>query len=352
MSSSNQYIACSNCFFDQGLKLNAQALGVESPGRCINCGNEYGKKLTKELLIQLSHQFFVWGSFHRTKYGGSPIIQFNDRQQGGQIPFSYPLSLDAKLIEKLCEIGFFYSGPRLWMIGEIEPLNDLQKKNSRRLIIDRILKEYPTVVLEPGQLFYRVRKAPSHPENQKEYDSPPFGIGGGGRFGSDNFKVLYGSPNLELCVHECRFSAEDELYVATLSATKSLKLLNLSYILQENVAEFESLDISLHMLFFAGKHSYKIARDIAQKAHAEGYDGIVYPSYFSELHTGVMPLRTSYGLSHRIIPQFSDIESALSIPNYAIFGDPIEEGKLTVRCINKMIIKKIGYEFHFGPIIL
>jgi hypothetical protein len=36
---------------------------------------------------------------------------------------------------------------------------------------------------------------------------------------------MYASPDLEVCVHECRVTAEDDLYVATLGAVSSLRVL-------------------------------------------------------------------------------------------------------------------------------
>ena len=75
---------------------------------------------------------------------------------------------------------------------------------------------------------------------------------------------MYGSQDLPVCVHECRVTAEDELYVATLSPTRDLKLLDLSVLLrEEDGTEFDSLDMAVHMLFLAGKHSYEISRDSA-----------------------------------------------------------------------------------------
>ena len=236
------------------------------------------------------------------------------------------------------------------MIGEIEPLKQLQEPSTRNSIIDRILNEYPSKTLDPENLFYRVRKAPASPDNHSEYDSPPIGVTGNGRLDAEDFRVLYASPDLEVCVHECRFSAEDELYVATLDTTKPVRLLNLTAIPKEEVTEFESLDISINMLFLASKHSYEIARQLAERARDEGFDGLIYPSYFSELRTGVIPLRTTYGLSNRRIPQYQEIEEALAVPNYAIFGRPIEEGKIRVRCINKIVISRVEYGFHFGPV--
>lgn len=72
--------------------------------------------------------------------------------------------------------------------------------------------------------------------------------------------MLYASDDLELCVHECRVTAEDELYVATLSPREDLQLLNLAALIEEDVTELESLDFAVHMLFLAGNHSHKVSR--------------------------------------------------------------------------------------------
>ena len=78
--------------------------------------------------------------------------------------------------------------------------------------------------------------------------------------------------------------------------------LNLTALLKEDTTEFESLDMSVPMLFLAGKHSYKLTRDIAQAARVAEFDGLVYPSYFSLLRIGERPFETVYGISHRRIP--------------------------------------------------
>jgi hypothetical protein len=100
---------------------------------------------------------------------------------------------------------------------------------------------------------------------------------------------------------------------------------------EENATEFESLDMAVHMLFLAGKHSYDITRDIARAVHFAGYDGVVYASYFSLLRTGGMPFQTTYGISHRRFPQLHEHEKAKTIPNLALFGRPIEERNVEVR---------------------
>ncbi|MCR9260903.1 MAG: RES family NAD+ phosphorylase [Pseudomonadaceae bacterium] len=277
-------------------------------------------------------------------------MQFNTHQQTS-IDVPDWLKEDVTLIEETLGIGLFHYGPRLWMIGEVEPLKELQIESQRANIVKRVLAEYPGWLLRPGDLNYRVRKAPGIPEADDEYDSPPEQYMGSGRFGPSGISVLYSSPDLQVCLHECRVSAEDELYVATLDPTKTLRLLNLSVILtHEETSEFESLDMAMHMLFMAGNHSYDIAADIAKAAYKSGYDGLVYPSYFSTLRTGMLPLATTYGISHRRIPEYQPIEQLGAVPNIALFGRPIEQNLLKVKCINKVILRQVEYNAHFGPV--
>lgn len=348
---SAQFVACSQCFTDRGLSLDAEQIGIEDSSLCPNCGSATGNKLPEAALEALAHRFFVWGSLLRCEYGAAPLIQFN-KQRDTSIDVSPWLKADIKIFERILGIGFFGYGPRLWMVGEVEPLKALQRAKSKASIVERILREYPSKYIESDTSFYRIRKAPKVPSEPLEYDSPPSSLAGTGRFDSSDFPILYASPDLEVCVHECRVTAEDDLYVSTLIPTRQLKFLDLSILLREDqhVTEFESLDMAVHMLFLAGNHSYQITRDIAVAACISGFDGLVYPSYFSLLRIGAMPFQTVYGISHRRIPQLQEHEEAYAIPNLAIFGSPIEERKIEVQCINRLILNRVGYDFHFGPV--
>jgi len=244
--------ACSECFQDNGLRLDAERIGVADNSACPNCGSVTGNKLTQDLVEALAHRFFVWGTLRRCEYGAAPLVQFN-RSQSTSIKTSPWFEQDIRLIERTLGIGFFYYGPRLWMIGEVEPLKDLREPTSRASIIKRILSKYPTTRLHATECFYRIRKDPRKPENPGEYDSSPLEFVGTGRLDSPEFPVLYGSQDLPVCVHECHVSAEDQVYVATFLPTRDLKLLDLSALLrEEHVTEFESLDLAVHMLFLAG----------------------------------------------------------------------------------------------------
>lgn len=343
-------VACSNCFVDTGLQIDAERLGIDVPGDCPNCGAHGHKQLSTAALGALAHRYFVWGSIWRARYGAAPRIQFNEHQKTS-IDLKPWLRADVALIEQHLKVGFFYYGPRLWMLGEIEPLKALQKARTRLHIVERILREYPERLLQLDECFYRIRINPSKPAEPSQYDSPPAGFAGRGRLDVKGRPVLYGSCDLDVCIHECRVTAEDEVFVATIHPTKTLRLLDLSKLLKEaeGITEFESLDLTVHMLFLAGRHAYRITRAISEAARAAGFDGIVYPSYFSLLRLGQMPFQTVYGISTRRIDEFANHEQSKTIPNLALFGNPIATGSVSVKCIDRLIISRVTYDHHFGP---
>ena len=344
----NQPVACSNCFEDQGLRICSWHIGEVADSKCPRCGLSNGRKLSADTLCELAHRFFVWGSLHKYEYGASPVIQFNESQKTS-IRVSPWLLNDVKIFENILGIRFFYYGPRLWMIGDIEPLNDLQNSRKQPKIIDRILKRYPSRELDKLTNLYRIRKNPAQPNAFSDYDSPPNNVTPHGRLDSKHISALYASENIDVCIHECRVTAEDEIFMATLRPLRSLRMLDLTVLLKEEANEFESLDLAVHMLFLAGQHTYRITRNLAVAAKKIGYDGIIYPSYFSLLHNGIMPFQTIYGISHRLFPQLQDYEQSTAIANVAIFGRPIETGRVEVKCINRLILTRVSYDFLFGP---
>jgi RES domain len=347
---------CSDCFSDQGLKLDAAALGIERGVACRQCKSLVGKKLHRGAVWALTRRYFMWGSLHRAKYGAAPEVAFNDLRPT-DIKTPGWLEPDVRLIENAIGVGLFHYGPRLWMIGQVYPLLDLQDSSKRAAVIQRVLNEYPAAQLGAKETFYRIRKNPSNPERSDEYDSPPkpastAGLSGRahGRLDSSSLSILYGSQDLQVCLHECRVSAEDNTFVATIAPKRDFRLLDLSFLLEEDKTEFESLDMAIHMLFLAAEHSYDICRQIAIAAAGAGYDGLIYPSYFSMLRTGSMPFETTFGISHRIWPAFRNYERAKIIPNLALFGRPLEEGKVEVRCIDRIVLRQVEYVVHYGPV--
>lgn len=320
-------LACSNCFIDAGLKLDAARLGIKDISNCTNCGSVDGMKLDSDLLHDLAFQYFVQGASFRTEYGGAPPIQYNE-YHFGQDDLNVPawLENDLMLLGKMLRIGFFHYGPRLWTLGEIVPLQELQRSDTREKVIKKILAQFPSVLLPPKTSYYRLRKNPETPSASSEYDTPPDEFLGTGRLDSTAVPVLYASQDLEACVHECRVTVEDALYVGSISLTREITLLDLTAEIHEEETEFESLQITIHFLFSAASHSYEILRDIAKAARVAEFDGILYPSYFSQVH-----------------------RQDETVKNVAIFGRPIAEVTVTVDCIDRVILKKVIYDIHFGP---
>ena len=352
MTNDNEILLCSDCFVDEGLRIDAEKRGLDQQDDCPSCNSSKGRKLTRKHIKGIAWRFFVSGTTIRCEYGAAPVIQCNEYHYGkSDISPSSWLENDIKLIEDAVEIGFFHYGPRLWMVGQVDPLINLQDPIKRTKVIDRVLKEYPAKALEKNTKFYRLRTNPKCPSDQMEYDSPPEALLGSGRLCSSTFPVMYGSQDIDICIHECRATVEDDIYVATLKTNQELRILDLTCALEEDCTEFESLDMAIHMLFLARSHSYEISRAIALAARDAGFDGIIYPSFFSLIRTGGHPFETSYGLSlRRFHPERDKYVEAYTIQNLALFGHPLQKGLVRAECINRLILTQVGYKGHFGPV--
>ena len=150
-------VLCSDCFTDHGLRIDAERFGIPHALPCPNCGTTGTKKLTPYLVRALASQFFVRGSVHRSAYGSVPLVQFNElRFQDGNYDGPQWLKNDVALISEKGRIGLFHYRPRIWMLGYIEPLEDLQIPARRGSVIDRILKEYPERTLPKGEFIYHL----------------------------------------------------------------------------------------------------------------------------------------------------------------------------------------------------
>lgn len=275
----------------------------------------------------------------------------NDAQSPGQVRFPGGLEKDARMLEAETGMRLFEYGPRWWMFGEITPLKELQERKTRDSVLRRIVDEFPGYRLCEDEPIYRLRRDPSNHLDHDEFDSPPTEYLGHGRLDSTDLPILYASRDAEVCIHECRTTVEDKLFMATLKTTSTLRLLDLSACIQDHWSEFESLDLAVHMMFMAGPHSYEICRDLTRYAKGVGFDGVVYPSYFTTTRLGRDPFPTYLGISERKIPDFPQIARFYTIPNVALFGYPVKEGKVVVNSINRVILRRVKYELQFGPCV-
>lgn len=300
--------------------------GIDNKLKCENCGKFEGLLISKNSLDELAYKYFVEGTYYNTEYGGSPLVKYNEHQET-DVDFGKYLNGDIKIFEDFLKVGFFYYAPRLFMLGEIEPLEKLNNKNESLSVLNEIIEKFPTVKLTTKDYFYRLRTNPELSHLESEYDSPPIRYSGKGRLDDKDFNVLYGSKNIEICFHECRISLIDNIYIAKLRPKKTLKLLNLNSLISESNTEFESLGLSIHFIFRAEDHSYDICRRIAKFTFNKGFDGIIFPSYFSKVKEE-------------------------TIPNIALFGKPIRDNKVKVESIDRARINTVKYDYSFGPLII
>lgn len=344
-------LLCTDCFQDEGLRLAAVPLGVNIPAECPNCHSMNGLKLSGTGLRHLMSRYFSSGSIVRCDYGGFPAFVCNELRQT-EISVPIWLQADLELLSAKSGRNVIPYGPRAWMYGEVAPLKKMLDPSTQNEIFERISAEYPTKILAATDRFYRVRINVSSPESIDQYDSPPMEFCGKGRLESPDFPVMYGSQDLHVCIHECRSTADDDIFVATLVPNSTLRLLDLAVILPEDssVTEFESLDLAVHMLFLAKAHSYPLTRSLAKFLGEKGFDGVLYPSYFSLLRTGARLFETVYGMSIRRIEQAKKYASGHVIPNVGLFGRPLADGKVSITCIDKVILERAQYDINFGPV--
>ena len=320
-------IACVECFTDTGMVMEARKLAVSVPGKCPCCNSVCEFKLDLDRVHELAANYFVHGSVFYATYGGANAIQFNEYHfEKTDIDVPAWLKADMQLLEMLLGVGFFHYAPRMYRLGHTTPIQQLEDPQTRGAVIADVLSKFPVREMQPGERIFRLRKNPEYPERADMYCSPPEGCAAGGRMDSPDFPVLYGSQDIDICIHECRVTVEDQLYLGSLAVSQTLRLLDLSAQLNDDPDPFESLYISMRLLFTGSTRIYPIIRAIATAAKSAGFHGIIYPSYFSRIHHS------------------TDI-----IENIAVFGRPIREGRLKLLCSDRLRLSKVLYEYQFGP---
>ena len=322
---------------------------LDSDNTCPACKSVGGTKLNKCSLAKLAKEFFENGTFYKTDFGGAPVITFRHNSSSEENLFGCWISPDVKLFEDILDIGFILNAPKLWQVGINDELEKLQQEANREQVIDQIIDQAPEIKKGEDFQFFRVRSCSLgngefDSSSKGEFDSPPNKSSNFDRFDTSNFPVLYGSTDLQSCLHECRVTLEDIIYVAKLHPRQKLKLLNLiDFPSQSGSTPHDSLATTVDMLFYEGKRAYDITRKIAFEAGKKGFDGLIYPSYINNLQ------KKEYNTSTLGIPNSTPIVQDQIIQNLAIFGRPIQEGKLQVSSINRVFLRQSSYVIKFGP---
>lgn len=308
----------------------AEKLGIANSGVCSNCRCSSGALLYEDAIRELCNKYFVDGSYNRSDFGGSPTLIMENGS--GEFHFEHDthnsLLHDIELIyEKTGAIPSCY-GPVMWRVGITEWMDRLTSRNWKRRdkAIEEIIERCGIKEIGEDSRFYRVRTNVEDCLNEDSYDAPQSQKYKGGRLNVNGGVVFYASFDVETCIHECRVSMEDTLYLATLEPCRVLRLLDFSDVHEKESEQtpFESLNLAVRQLFMAASHSYGITRRISQFVKERGFDGIQYPSYFN-----CVTNKTSL--------------------NIALYGHVIKNRTVRVRSLDRILLNQVSYEFDYGP---
>lgn len=268
-------VACSDCFVNEGLIRIAQKYGEYNKveNKCKRCDSAEGKPLFRKDLEKLVEDFFIRGTYSKTSYGGASIITYSCDNETNTGLINEWMEKDWRIIKNILDIDFDYNNPSELSLGNTTVIENLKNVNNRKETILKLIDKCSNFYLDEKVKLYRVRR---NIEKNKEidiseYDSSPFP--GRGRFDSEEFPVLYVSEDLELCIHECRVTSEDELYFATLVPKKKLKILDLTNV-QNNWNDYEPYEDLNHAIFsiFNTRESYGILKEFSKTVKEKGYD--------------------------------------------------------------------------------
>jgi RES domain len=334
-----KFLLCSNCFHDIGLKLEAQRIGRwRRPNKsCPNCASRDGYTLDSKTLHALQRQFFSRATApnqFRDDIAVLGLVEDDPPYTDIGLTLRPEAQADWDLIQSKVGGRLFYRSPRLFFLGITNHFG-LHQSLPKDVVRNDIVPKLRFTEIDPVAPFYRIRVnlTDANKFDEGQYDSPPkprrrrFG-----RFDNPKLPLLYASPNLQVCIHECKVTLADDIFVATVAPTRTLRLLDLSgnYDQPEFIDPFDDL-----LWFFRGlmntslPHVYRYCRRIAQTIkEMTDADGFLYNSYYTNVagDTGGKAI------------------------NYALFGHPISEGKLRIVSINTIRLNRITYDYHLGPL--
>jgi hypothetical protein len=154
-------LLCSECFQDEGLRIEAEHIGHASGDVCPTCRSTTGMKLDLQHLEKLNHRFFVQGSIPHGVGGYVPILQFNPESTGAddQITMRETTWSDRRLIGRYVNGRLFFYAPALWRLGLTEHYGDGETVSDE--IISTIVTQLTIRVFVRGSKTYRIRKNPA-----------------------------------------------------------------------------------------------------------------------------------------------------------------------------------------------
>lgn len=327
-------LLCSNCLRDDGLRHTSESLGRKLKEPCHLCKSIGGVGLTKVHLDELIFKFFVEGTYQHGLGGYATVLKTSDK---GGVSDSVSLMdntrADWDKIHAAVGRNLFYYGPPLWRLGYTEHWDwydsgEVAEPHLSRSGLEKAICASPERVLNAGSMLYRVRlNLGERGSIVSEYDAPPVGAKMEfDRFDSADVPIFYAGKTVDVCLHEIRLSNRDEITVATCVVAGKLHLLDITGEgCQTGSTPFEDPLFFYNGLVLSNSRQNE-CRMLARTIQKMGkYDGFIYKSYHS-------PVMRSPGV------------------NVAMFGWPIRDGRLTVRSINNIFLRKVRADYQLGPV--
>jgi len=137
---------------------------------------------------------------------------------------------DWALIRQAIGGRLWFRSPRLFYLG-ITNHYGLHGSLPKDVVRDQIVPKLRFTEIDKTTTIYRIRlNLTDHNKfDEGQFDAPPKPRRRGfGRFDNRNLPLFYGSPNLQVCIHECRVTLVDDIFVASLIPTKKLSLIDLT----------------------------------------------------------------------------------------------------------------------------
>jgi hypothetical protein len=340
----DRFLACAECFSNEGLRFTAHQLGSITREPCPRCGSVKAPKLTTDALTELFETFFCEGS-RRSIYD----FELFCLRPAGSHPsppadFEHNTMKDYWLLIELT--GLFlthYAGRHATihyrsMIDEIRhrlaPPSAMVSqgmvhydKRSADETFDELLAPVPRTVLSSGTRIYRARKEPKHPLSEAEFDSPPSSLLRPARFNTDTMRTFYGALDVQTCLAELRLTPEEVAHnavvLATFEVTTPLNVLDLTH---KDIHSNEEVWNTLFLLTLPHERDYFMSQALALHIAGRGLTGFL----------SLTSTRFSF--------------QSYSAQNVVLFGAPVSDGRLRLMSVNRVNITGVHYEFQFGPI--
>ncbi len=252
---------------------------------------------------------------------------------------------DYLLLKENTGVELFWYGPPLWRLGHsllrekvearLKPAEyqcplDVGQETTIEQLWDEAIAVLKPAVLNEGDKLFRTRILAKNPLNVLEYDSPPPNLIKPSRFNDSSHQIFYGAFDLETCLLELKLGPSEivrnEVTAARFRLKEPLTVLNLCDIVRGELghSDFVERMALIDGLLFPHERDYFMTQSLSRHIEKLGFDGILHPSAFRYIGN-------------------------LEARNLAIFGAPVQNGRIELLDINTVTIGSLKYNVRFGP---